>query len=176
MSDAQFNALAAGAIVYSAGDIILGGDGSDTIMGSPATTSSTATSGSTSASACSETRRQGSAPVPLIASYASMTELATLMFNGTYNPGQLKIVREIKTDTTAGDIDVAKFQGSRSEYAFGATADGQVIVTPRDRGLARRHRSAAQHRARAVRRRQPAQHHRRHAEQRRAQRHALRTT
>ena len=28
-----------------------------------------------------------------------------------------------------GDIDTAKFQGGRGEYAFSATADGQVIVT-----------------------------------------------
>ena len=39
------------------------------------------------------------------------------------------IVREIMTDTTPGDIDTAKFQGDRGEYAFSATADGQVIVT-----------------------------------------------
>ena len=49
----------------------------------------------------------------------------------TINPGQLGIVREI---TTAGrgcgaDIDTAKFQGGRGEYAFSATADGQVIVS-----------------------------------------------
>ena len=29
----------------------------------------------------------------------------------------------------AGDIDTAEYQGNRSEYAFSATADGQVIVT-----------------------------------------------
>ena len=34
-----------------------------------------------------------------------------------------------RTDTTPGDIDIAKFQGNRGEYAFSATADGQVIVT-----------------------------------------------
>ena len=78
------------------------------------------------------------------------------MFEGKINPGQLQIVREI---TTAGadavaDIDTARFQGGRGEYAFSATADGQVIVTACDRGLARRHRPAAQHRAGAVRRRQ----------------------
>ena len=60
----------------------------------------------------------------------SMKELVTEMFNGTYNPGQLRIVREIVTTADAvPDIDVAKFQGARGEYAFSATADGQVIVS-----------------------------------------------
>ena len=53
------------------------------------------------------------------------------MFEGKINPGQLQIIREI---TTAGadavaDIDVAVFQGNRSEYAFSATADGQIVVS-----------------------------------------------
>ena len=43
--------LGAGVTSFDAGDIILGGDGSDMITGLAATTSSTATSGSTSASA-----------------------------------------------------------------------------------------------------------------------------
>ena len=51
------------------------------------------------------------------------------MFAGLINPGQLQIVRSIETDATAGDIDTAKFQGNRGEYAFSATADGQVIVS-----------------------------------------------
>ena len=53
------------------------------------------------------------------------------MFAGLINPGQLGIVRRITTDgaDTVADIDTAKFQGGRGEYAFSATADGQVIVT-----------------------------------------------
>ena len=47
------------------------------------------------------------------------------------NPGQLGIVRRITTEgaDAVADIDTAKFQGGRGEYAFSATADGQVIVT-----------------------------------------------
>ena len=62
--------------------------------------------------------------------------LSAWMFEGRFNPGQLQIVREIKIDDTnvalndpLRNIDTAKFQGLRSEYAFSATADGQVIVT-----------------------------------------------
>ena len=53
------------------------------------------------------------------------------MFNGIINPAQLGIVRRITTDgaDAVADIDTAKFQGGRGEYAFSATADGQVIVT-----------------------------------------------
>ena len=62
--------------------------------------------------------------------------------------------------------------GPSLEYAFSATADGQVIVTdmrPRTRldGVG----PAAEHRAGGVFRQQPAEHHRRHGEQRRAERH-----
>ena len=36
-----------------------------------------------------------------------MTTLAASMFNGSINPGQLGIVRTIRTDTTSGDVDTA---------------------------------------------------------------------
>jgi hypothetical protein len=58
-----------------------------------------------------------------------MKDLSADVFSGAISPSQLKIVREIKTDTTAGDVDIAMFRGGRGEYAFSATSDGQVIVT-----------------------------------------------
>jgi Ca2+-binding RTX toxin-like protein len=57
--------------------------------------------------------------------------LSAWMFEGKINPGQLQIIREITTsgaDATA-DTDIAAFRGARGEYAFSATADGQVVVT-----------------------------------------------
>ncbi len=140
--------LGAGVTSYIAGDIILGGDGSDVIMGLAAMTSSTATNGSTcniAVYAATDANRTG-APIAL---HNSMTELAQQMFSGAINPGQLAIVREIKTDTTAGDIDVAKFQGARGEYAFSRHRGRAGHRHARDRRLARRHRQAAQHRARS---------------------------
>ena len=92
-----------------------------------------------------------------------MTTLANSMFNGPINPGQLSIVREIKTDTTAGDIDTARFQGNRSGVRLLRNSRRAGDRHPCGRGRARRHRSAAQHREGPVRRRQRAQHHRRHA-------------
>jgi Ca2+-binding RTX toxin-like protein len=130
LTDAQFAGLAAGSVVYFAGDIILGGDGSDRIQGNAGDDIIDGDKYLEVSIGVYANGADGSIGTgALIATYRSMTELSTLMFNGTYNPGQLKIIREIKTDTTAGDTDVAVFQGLRGEYAFSATADGQVIVT-----------------------------------------------
>ena len=54
-----------------------------------------------------------------------MKTLVNSMFSGAINPGQLEIVRTIRTDTTAGDIDTARYQGALADYAFGSTADGR---------------------------------------------------
>ena len=58
-----------------------------------------------------------------------MKTLVNRMFAGEINPGQLEIVRTIRTDTTAGDIDTAVYQGALADYAFGSTADGRLTVT-----------------------------------------------
>jgi len=58
--------------------------------------------------------------------------LHSLMLDGTLNPGQLQIVREIKTDETPDDnVDTAVFRGTRAEYDIeGITVtrdeDGQI--------------------------------------------------
>jgi Ca2+-binding RTX toxin-like protein len=129
LTNAQVAALAAGAVVFDAGDIILGGDGSDRIQGNAGDDIIDGDKYLSVSIGVYENTPAGLGTGPLIATYQSMTELSSLMFNGTYNPGQLKIIREILTDTTPGDTDVAVFQGNRGEYAFSATADGQVIVT-----------------------------------------------
>ena len=118
--------LGAGVTSFSAGDIILGGDGSDLIMGKGG---DDIIDGDKWLNVRISVRANADGSGPEIASHNSMTTLAAAMFAGTINPGQLVIVREILTDTTPGDIDTAKYQGNRGEYAFSATADGQVIVT-----------------------------------------------
>jgi Ca2+-binding RTX toxin-like protein len=125
ISNAEFSALAATAFVYSAGDIILGGDGSDVITG---LAGDDIIDGDKWLDVRIGVFANEAATVP-IATYASMTQLADLMFAGTYKPSQLRIVRDIKIDTTAGDIDVARYQGLRTDYTFGATADGLLTVT-----------------------------------------------
>lgn len=129
LSEAQVNALVAGAVVYSAGEIILGGDGSDTIMGRGGDDIIDGDKWlDVNIAVMSEVGPDGGVGT-ILETHKSMTTLAAKMFNGTYNPGQLRIIREIKTDTTAGDIDIAKYQGNRSEYAFAGNADGSIQVT-----------------------------------------------
>jgi Ca2+-binding RTX toxin-like protein len=118
--------VGAGVTSYIAGDIILGGDGNDVIMGLAGDDIIDGDKWLDVNIAVYATTARTGTPIAI---HKSMTTLAQQMFNGTINPGQLAILREIKTDTTPGDIDIAKFQANRSEYAFSATADGQVIVS-----------------------------------------------
>ena len=50
-------------------------------------------------------------------SFDSMVPLAPFMLAGTYNPGQLQIVREIKY-ATGPDFDTAVFSGNLADYSF----------------------------------------------------------
>jgi hypothetical protein len=65
---------------------------------------------------------------PEIASFDNMSPLVPLMLNGTYNPGQLQIVREILT-ATGPDFDTALFSGNRVDYTVVENANGTVTVT-----------------------------------------------
>ena len=125
--------LGADVTSYIAGDIILGGDGSDTIMGMAGDDiidGDKWLNVRIGVFAVDNPLTPADESLTQIDTANSMTELVAEMFNGTYNPGQLRIVREIVTTADAvPDIDVAKFQGARGEYAFSATADGQVIVS-----------------------------------------------
>ncbi|TCR68507.1 peroxidase family protein [Bosea sp. BK604] len=129
LSEAQVNALAANAVVYNAGEIILGGDGSDVIMGRGGDDIIDGDKWLDVNIAVMSGIGPDGGVGTVLEVHKSMTTLAAKMFNGTYNPGQLRIIRDIKTDTTTGDIDTAKYQGLRSDYTFSATADGQVTVT-----------------------------------------------
>ncbi len=60
-----------------------------------------------------------------LASFDSMQALVPLMMNGTYNPGQLVIVREILDDDNA--FDTAMFSGNQDEYTI--TTDAVSGVT-----------------------------------------------
>ncbi|TWT01670.1 peroxidase family protein [Reyranella sp. CPCC 100927] len=129
LTDAQVAALAAGTVVYNAGEIILGGDGSDTIMGRAGDDIIDGDRWLDVRIGVFNLDVNGQRVGAPIETHASMTTLADRMFSGEINPAQLSIVRDIKIDTTAGDIDIARYQGNRSEYAFGTTAAGEVTVT-----------------------------------------------
>ncbi|RXT55619.1 hypothetical protein B6S44_09420 [Bosea sp. Tri-44] len=128
LTPAQVNAMAAGAVAFNAGDIILGGDGSDVIQGNAG---DDIIDGDKWLNVRISVRENIDGTGPEIETHNSMTTLAAKMFSGQINPGQLVIVREIITTGADAipDIDTAKFRGGRGEYAFSATADGQVIVS-----------------------------------------------
>ena len=77
---------------YSAGDIILGGDGSDEIWGQAG---DDIIDGDKWLNVRISVRQNADGTGAEIASHNSMTSLSAAMFAGTINPGQLVIVREI---------------------------------------------------------------------------------
>ena len=147
--------LGAGVTSFIAGDVILGGDGSDRIRGGNAgddiidgdkwlnvriaVHANVGPDGGTG---------------DIIEYHKSMTTLAAKMFSGQINPGQLRIVREITTaDADAvADIDTAVYQGPRS--GIHVCRERSRPIGPNHacgRGLARWLGQGAQHRTRAVR-------------------------
>ena len=120
--------LGAGVTSYIAGDIILGGDGSDTIKGMDGDDIIDGDKWldvQIGVFAAANTAHTGAA----LELHNSMKTLVNRMFSGEINPGQLEIVRTIRTDTTPGDIDTAVYQGALADYAFGSTTDGMLTVT-----------------------------------------------
>ena len=75
--------------------------------------------------------RSATNPDVEIQSANSMTELQAAVFAGTINPGQIRIVREILTDPTPGDIDIAVFAGVQADYDITVNPlNDLVTVTP----------------------------------------------
>jgi Ca2+-binding RTX toxin-like protein len=127
-------ALGAPQTFFDGGNIILGGEGSDRIMGrggndiidgdkwlnvrigvfddyDPVT---------------------GVATGPQIATFDTMTDLVlqTNMLNGTWNPGQLRIVRELlQSSSAATDFDTAIFRGALTEYTFTVNGVAASVAT-----------------------------------------------
>jgi Ca2+-binding RTX toxin-like protein len=125
--------LGAGVTAYSAGDIILGGDGSDRMTGQAGDDIIDGDKWldvQIGVFAPGDTEHVG----PPIALHNSMTTLAASMFNGTINPGQLAIVRTIRNSNDQvdsdgiADIDTAVFSGARAEYDITFNPDGTVLV------------------------------------------------
>jgi Ca2+-binding RTX toxin-like protein len=120
--------LGAGVTSFSAGDIILGGDGSDRITGrggDDIIDGDKWLDVQIGVFAPGDTEHAG----PPLELHNSMTTLAARMFSGAINPGQLSIVRTIRTDTTTGDVDTAVFSGARAEYDIDFSADGTITVS-----------------------------------------------
>jgi Ca2+-binding RTX toxin-like protein len=125
--------LGPGVTSFSAGDIILGGDGSDImrgLAGDDIIDGDKWLDVQIGVFAVEDVNHAGT-PIAL---HKSMTTLANAMFNGTINPGQLSIVRTIRDSNDQpdsdgiADIDRAVFSGARAEYDITFNPNGTVTV------------------------------------------------
>src|SRR5262249_48648180 len=117
---------------FGTGNLILGGDGSDIVLGLGG---DDVIDGDAWLNVRVSVRENADGTGNEIASYDSLEPLIPLMINGTYNPGQLVAVREIMPGV--GGFDTAVYQGLMSDYSVvindGGTpldfADDVVTIT-----------------------------------------------
>lgn len=131
--------LGAGVSAYSEGDIILGGDGSDRITGQAGDDIIDGDSWLDVQIGVFDPNDVNHTGTPL-ALHNSMTTLASAMFAGTINPGQLSIVRTIRNSTAqeangdtidsdgVADVDTAIFSGARADYDITFNTNGTITV------------------------------------------------
>jgi hypothetical protein len=124
--------LGVGVTSFSGGNIILGGGGSDRIMGRAG---DDIIDGNAWLNVRISVRQNPDGTGPELASFDSMEPLVPLMLSGEYTPGQLRVVREIKFQQ-GGEIDTAVFRGNFADYTVviddngtAALADDVVVVT-----------------------------------------------
>ncbi|WP_085718699.1 peroxidase family protein [Pseudomonas sp. B28(2017)] len=107
---------------FGAGNILLGGGGSDIIEGRGG---DDLVDGDMWLNVRISVRQNLDGTGPEIATFDSMEPMIPFMLNGTFNPGQLVIVREILTDAPA--FDTALFTGNRLDYTV-TTVGGVTTV------------------------------------------------
>ncbi|WP_051960051.1 peroxidase family protein [Devosia riboflavina] len=120
--------LGTGVTSFLAGDIILGGDGSDEIQGNAGDDIIDGDKWldvQIGVFATTDPNHTGT-PLRLV---KSMKELTSDVFAGLINPGQLSVVRTIRTDATPGDIDTAVFRDVSTNFSFSLDADGRLVVS-----------------------------------------------
>ncbi|WP_137808051.1 peroxidase family protein [Pseudomonas sp. G(2018)] len=121
--DGLADVLPAGATFFDGGNIILGGSGSDLIEGRGG---DDIIDGDKWLNVRISVRANADGTGPEIATFDSMEPLVPFMLNGTYNPGQLIIKREILTGNDR--FDTAVFSGNSTEYIVSVEGN-TVIVT-----------------------------------------------
>src|SRR5262249_24099496 len=109
---------------FGTGNIILGGDGSDIIEGNGG---DDLIDGDRSLNVRISVRANADGTGEEIASFDSMTPLIPFMLDGTYNPGQLQIVREILPGNGEFNFDTASFSGNASDYIFAINDNGTPL-------------------------------------------------
>ncbi|MFI8608431.1 peroxidase family protein [Pseudomonas sp. NPDC077649] len=111
---------------FGAGNIILGGNGSDLIAGNGG---DDLIDGDMWLNVRISVRANNDGTGAEIATFNSMVPMIPLMLNGTYNPGQLVIVRELMSGTVDPDdlgqsFDTAVYSGLMAEYEVVEWGDG----------------------------------------------------
>ena len=119
------NAMGTNVTSFGAGNIILGGDGSDIIEGRAGDDIIDGDKWlNVRISVRAGVDANGLPTGDEIASFDSMVPMIPFMLNGTYNPGQLQIVREILPGSGGFNFDTAQFTGLLSDYTILETAPG----------------------------------------------------
>ncbi|HLF95631.1 MAG TPA: tandem-95 repeat protein [Methylococcaceae bacterium] len=111
---------------FGAGNIILGGDGSDLMEGR---SGDDLIDGDQWLNVRISVRANTDGTGAEIATFESMVPLVPLMLNGTYNPGQLVIAREILPGSGGFSFDTVAFSGNLADYVIATNADGSLTVT-----------------------------------------------
>ncbi|MDH1561110.1 heme peroxidase [Pseudomonas chengduensis] len=111
---------------FGAGNIILGGNGSDLIAGNGG---DDLIDGDMWLNVRISVRANNDGTGPEIATFNSMVPMIPFMLNGTYNPGQLVIVRElmpgmVDPNNLGNSFDTAVYSGLMSEYEVIEWGDG----------------------------------------------------
>jgi Ca2+-binding RTX toxin-like protein len=147
--------LGEGVTSFGAGNIILGGNGSDLIEGRGG---NDLIDGDAWLNVRISVRENADGTGAEIASFDSMTGLVPLMLDGTYNPGQLQIVRELVAGDGSFNFDTAIYSGSINNYLININTNGTEfdqtddIVTVTDTTAVNGTDRLTKYRAAAVRR------------------------
>ena len=118
--------LGAGVTSFDGGNIMLGGDGDDTFIGRGG---DDIIDGDRWLDVNIGVFANNDGTGALLSSHKSMTTLVAQMFSGAINPGQLRIVREIKIADGTGDVNTAVYSGNRADYTLNFLTGGVVTVT-----------------------------------------------
>ncbi|SFP54598.1 Ca2+-binding protein, RTX toxin-related [Geopseudomonas sagittaria] len=118
--------LGAGQTSFGAGNIILGGNGSDIIAGNGG---NDLIDGDMWLNVRISVRENRDGSGNEIDSVESLTELVPRMLSGEINPGQLVIVRAIREGDGGFNFDTAQFSGLQASYSIVDNGNGTWTVT-----------------------------------------------
>jgi Ca2+-binding RTX toxin-like protein len=137
LDEAAVQALPSTQVMFERGNILLGGGGSDTIVGNGGDDIIDGDAwlnvriGILDANGVeigTAPRMQGEVTMYDTSSPLHGETLDSLIFSRQLNPGQLSIVREILDGEAAGDVDIAVFRGAQSEYTVTNNGNGTWTV------------------------------------------------